>query len=256
MTDRTGDISTGGKVLMPEVVEEFPESILSPEETVLINETVSLINRTISAKALEAAVIIGDHILTRYFNDDIEAAISKDSNKPVSFSILCEHPELNVSRSKLGNMVKVAAQERFLGPINTSPEKFSYSHRLKLTRLPNDENKIEMVRECIGSDMTVRQLEYRVQLKTMALEAREDEAPEPDLAEKTFNALVASIDRLSAQADLLIFEPFTEYIGQMHPDTGEWLKNKIAALVDTLDAAETRCEVFLRKTDPRLQEGE
>ena len=107
MTDRTVDIPAGVRVQKPEVVEDVPESILSPEETTRINETVSLINRTISAKALEAALIIGGHILTRYFNDDIEAAISKDSNKPMSFNILCEHPELNVSRFKLANMVRV-----------------------------------------------------------------------------------------------------------------------------------------------------
>ena len=168
MTDRTEDIPTKGKVLLPEIVEDVPEPMLSPEETALVNDTVSLINRTISAKALEAALIIGDHILTNYFNNDIAAATSKDSNKPVSFNMLCEHLELNVSRAKLVNMVKVAAQERFLGTMTIALDDLSYSHRLKLTRLPNDENKIEMVRQCIDNDLTISQLEYRLQVKIMA----------------------------------------------------------------------------------------
>jgi hypothetical protein len=61
--------------------------------------------------------LIGNHILTNYFNDDIETAFSKDPVKPFSFNMLCQHPDLMISRYKLVDMVKVAAQERFFRAI-------------------------------------------------------------------------------------------------------------------------------------------
>jgi hypothetical protein len=71
MTDRTYDLPPG-KVPMPEVIDESFEPALPPETAALINDTISFINRTVSAKALEAALLIGDYILSNYFDDDIK----------------------------------------------------------------------------------------------------------------------------------------------------------------------------------------
>lgn len=141
MTDRTEDIPTGGIPLIPEVVDDVSTAPLTPEQTALINDTVSFINTTISVKALEAALSIGGHILKNFFNDDIDAALSQSPQKPISFNRLCDHPDLRISRYKLVSMVKVAAQERFFTLMDININTLSYTHRLKLTQLPNDEKR-------------------------------------------------------------------------------------------------------------------
>jgi hypothetical protein len=166
------DIPEGGTAIIPEVVEDPIEPVLSADDNVLITTTIAFINRTVSAKALETALLIGDYILTNYFNDDIETALSRDSNKPLSFTMLCDHPDLRVSRQQLVDMVKVAAQERFFRSIDFNCGDLQYTHRLKLTRLPNDPIKIDMLRECIDENLTTRQLGYRVRMQAMETEYR------------------------------------------------------------------------------------
>jgi hypothetical protein len=75
--DTPEDMPEDGTAIIPEVVEDPIEPVLSVDDNVLITTTIAFINRTISAKALETGLLIGDYILTNYFNDDIEAAFSK-----------------------------------------------------------------------------------------------------------------------------------------------------------------------------------
>jgi hypothetical protein len=105
MVDRSFEnsevISESSDVNIPGVVDEMPDPALLPENAALIDKTIFFINRTISGKALETAIVIGDQILVKYFNDDIDAAFSKDSAKPVSFTMLCDHPDLRVSCQRM-----------------------------------------------------------------------------------------------------------------------------------------------------------
>lgn len=97
MTERTHGMPPDGMPIIPEVAEDSSESTLLPEDAALIDETISFINRTISAKALEAALLIGNYVLGNFFDDDPDAAFSQNPYKPISFNRLCEDPELNVS---------------------------------------------------------------------------------------------------------------------------------------------------------------
>ena len=112
MTDQPVEFSDENPGMIPEVVDDAGPPFV-PEGTALIDENISYINRTVSAKALETALLIGDYILTYYFNDDINAAFSQNPYKSISFSMLCDHPDLIVSHQKLLDTVKVAAQERY-----------------------------------------------------------------------------------------------------------------------------------------------
>jgi hypothetical protein len=253
MTGRIDDIRAGN-ALVPEVIDGPFESVLTPEQTALFNDTIAFINRTISAKALEAALVIGDYILTNYFNDDPELAFSKESEKPISFSILCEHPALNVSRFKLANMVKVAAQERFFRSMDFTGSKLSYSHRLVLTRLPNDENKIDLARQCVAGNLTTRQFEYRVKKIAMALDSEDSGIPKPGPPEKAFNALLTSLDRITGQVASLNFASLIEFFEQLSPEIEELLQNKVMTLIDAMDAAGIKCEGLLRKFQSRKPE--
>jgi hypothetical protein len=245
MTDRFDDLPSG-KIPMPEVIDETYDSILTPEETAFFNDTIFFINATVSAKALEAALLIGNFILTNYFNDDPDLAFSKDSNKPISFNILCEHPELPVSRRKLIAMVKVAAQERYLQTINFNYSKLHYSHLERLALLPNDSLKIEIARECISENLNSRQLGYRIRKHIMEAAPPDNDVTAPDTEQKTVENLFSVLDQLTGKVASLSFDTLLQSFEHLSVETKESLQHKLMTLIDTMDAAETDCENVLR----------
>ncbi|PIP42302.1 MAG: hypothetical protein COX19_01490 [Desulfobacterales bacterium CG23_combo_of_CG06-09_8_20_14_all_51_8] len=73
----------------------------------LIEESVAFINRTIAEMVKTVFLKIGDHLLTRYFNDSVELASSKNRYKNRSYTELCRRPELSVTRRELGVMIRM-----------------------------------------------------------------------------------------------------------------------------------------------------
>jgi hypothetical protein len=70
--------------------------------------------------------------------DVIELPEHGDAGHAASFNALCNHPDLRISRYKLVDMLKLAAYERFLRLLDDDFTGLHYSHRLKLTALPNE----------------------------------------------------------------------------------------------------------------------
>jgi len=103
----------------PEVMAEpgTPAPVPALDEDAMIEESVQFINRTVAQMVFGASVIIGDHLLTRYFAGDIELAMSHAPNKSISFNRLCRRPHISLTSRMLGGMVRVAAQERYFQSI-------------------------------------------------------------------------------------------------------------------------------------------
>ena len=76
-------------VFVPKVMAEPGAPVPAQEENAMIEESVRFINQTVAEMVFGASVIIGEHLLTRYFAGDIALAMSKAHNKPVSFNRLC-----------------------------------------------------------------------------------------------------------------------------------------------------------------------
>jgi hypothetical protein len=109
-----------------------------------------------------ASIIIGEHLLTRYFGGDIELAMSKAHKKPVSYNRLCRRPDISLTRRMLGGMVRVAAQERYFQGIGLDAGTLHYTHKLLLTRLPNDGAKSELTVDCIREKLSKTKLTSRI----------------------------------------------------------------------------------------------
>ena len=54
----------------------------------LVDAAVVFINQTVAEKVFTGSLEIGAYLLKTFFNNDIELAASKDSNKPASYSAL------------------------------------------------------------------------------------------------------------------------------------------------------------------------
>lgn len=152
------------EVVVPETMAEpgAPAPVPTLDEDAMIEESVQFINRTVAQMVFGASIIIGDHLLTRYFGGDIDLAMSHAPNKPVSFNRLCRRPDISLTSRMLGGMVRVAAQERYFRSIGLDAGALHYTHKLLLTRLPNDGAKAELVFDCIRENLSKTKLNSRI----------------------------------------------------------------------------------------------
>ena len=243
-------------IMEPEMAAEGGD-VLSSEEVAAIHDTIAFINRTVSEKTLETALIVGNHVLSRYFNDDLEAAFSRTPYKSVSFGVLCDHPDLRLSKTHLIEMVRVAAQERFLMETELDMTPLNYTHRVKLIPLANDEIKVDMVRHCVAEDLTTRQLAYRVRrrnLETQLTPEGDMGEPETDPAVKAATDAAADLalrlDKTAGQVQGLDVEWFSPFINRLPAETAGMLESRLMSLIDDLDDAETRCRMLLEQLRP------
>ena len=140
---------------VPRESEALPASSVDPR---LIDDAVIFINSKVAETLFKGSIEIGEYLLTHFFNDDIELATAKNAHKSLSFNELCKRPDIAVSHSTLARMVRVAAQERFFKSKRIDTNRLSYSHRLELIKLENDDVKIELARQCIQLSLSHRQL--------------------------------------------------------------------------------------------------
>lgn len=141
----------------------------------LIDEAAAFIRATIAAMIENAALKIGDYLLTRFFDGDIELAISRNPYKNFSFTHLCRRPDLPLTRREMGLMVRMAAQERELIDRGVDTSLLLISHKRYLTQVPDGPAKWELVNQCIREKWPARKLEERI--REMKLEALVQENP-------------------------------------------------------------------------------
>jgi len=134
-----------------------PENVFgSPLFDMHVEASVKFINDKVAETVFRGSIEIGEYVLKYFFNDDIELASSQDPTKSASYNALCIHPDLAVSRQTLSNMVRVAAQERFLIANNVDVDKLGYRHRVELLKVENNDIKTDLARKCIEMSLTVR----------------------------------------------------------------------------------------------------
>lgn len=134
----------------------------APDDT-MIFEAVRFINDKVAVHVFNGSLEIGQYVLERFFNNDITLAGARNVHKPVSYSRLCQHPDLSVARTTLMNMVKTAAQEQFLMAGGIAVDRLNYSQKVYLTRLENNAEKLALATACIDEGWTTRELKQRIQ---------------------------------------------------------------------------------------------
>jgi hypothetical protein len=132
------------------------------DETKIIDDAVVFINETAKKTIYDGSLKIGNHILEHFFNNDIKLASSRNPKKQTSFYKLCEREDLTVHSSRLGLMVRVASQERYLSDNTVDLTQLSYTHKTFLVKLENDIGKLDIAKKCIDGNWTTRELEKQI----------------------------------------------------------------------------------------------
>lgn len=126
----------------------------------LVDEAVAWIRNTAFESIRKTSVEVGDYILKKFFDDDIELARSKNPYKNASFRALadrCGTTDFPVSKTWLNNAVGVAIMTRQL-PSTKSAFK-ALAPALQETLLPlKDPERVEKVaQKVVEGEYTVRQ---------------------------------------------------------------------------------------------------
>jgi hypothetical protein len=168
------------EILIPEVMDDA-EGGAAPVEAdepppqnlpdyALVEEAVAFISQTIEEMGKTVFLKVGDYLLTRFFNDNVLLASSKNRYKSMSYTELCRHTDLPVTRRQLGVMIRMAAQERYLILTHVEVSRLCHIKKSYLIQLPDGDEKYVLAQKCIQENWTSRQLYARIrQLKQGAL---------------------------------------------------------------------------------------
>ena len=153
------------KALTPKVLTEEEKKLLLTDAQ--ISKAVKEINDMVAKDVLSTAIKVGNHVIKTFFNNDIQEAMSKDPQKAVSYRDLQRNKELNISFNHLSLMVRIAAQEK-LFPEKLEEKKLkllSYSHRVELLQVDEENKKIALAKKCVDDKLSVRDLRDEIRGK-------------------------------------------------------------------------------------------
>lgn len=117
----------------------------------------------IAVKTVETGLeSMGELCLRVVFKYNLDAASSRNSRKKESFSEICDHPDLLVDPRRLGEAVKAAALSHVLQERGLELNNLSFTHKLHLSRIPNQEQRIALAVEVNEKGYSVAQLKVLI----------------------------------------------------------------------------------------------
>ena len=210
----------------------------------LIERTVTFIKDKVSTALVTTAIEIGDFLLENFFENNIDLATSKNPKKSMSYRKLCLHPQLPLQPTTLSEMVRIAAQERFLTQNGVSTDSLLYTHRLYLAKLPNDEDKLQYVNRIIENSMSGRAVKSLVRDRKSSLLGKSFSVPEIDM------------DRLTELfLELKKVPDSTRRLNKIDKDEAERILNTANLAMKSLNEVRTFLSELRRKMDQIIRFG-
>ena len=223
------------EVLIPEVIDDA-EGGAAPVEAdepppqnlpdyALVEEAVAFISQTIEEMGKTVFLKVGDYLLTRFFNDNVLLASSKNRYKSMSYTELCRHTDLPVTRRQLGVMIRMAAQERYLILTHVEVSRLCHIKKSYLIQLPDGDEKYALAQKCIQENWTSRELYARIR------QMKQGTIPEIGPNEKIVNDYKQTMRRMlskTAVPELLrsperLYRLERETLLQLKADAAGWM---------------------------------
>ncbi|MEW6141191.1 MAG: hypothetical protein AB1733_23450 [Thermodesulfobacteriota bacterium] len=123
----------------------------------LISEAVNFINEKANEFVYRGYEEIGIFLLERFFENNVEKASSRNPRKPAAYRKLCQREDLAIHPSRLGVMVRVAAQEKFFASQDLNTSRLSYTHKAELVKIPDGPEKTRLVKKLLEKSLSTRQ---------------------------------------------------------------------------------------------------
>ncbi len=148
----------------------------------LVEEAVKFINETVRETLYKGYLEIGKYLFDKFYDGDMERVRSRNPKKKASLRKLKVHHRLPVHPSTLHDMVRVVAQEHFFAENKVDTYQLTYTHKCELVKLPDNEDKIQLVQMIISESMSTRQLTHVILEKRRVLFGSHPGEPELMLA--------------------------------------------------------------------------
>ena len=128
----------------------------------LVTAAVKKINGIAQESIYNGMIEIGKYVLKTFFNNNMDAVKSKNPHKINSFKALKKHSDLQLHPNTLLQAVKVANQEKYFSDKKVNIKGLSYTHKAILTPLENNNQKVELIKDCLDNKMTTKILRNKV----------------------------------------------------------------------------------------------
>ncbi len=126
-------------------------------EDPLITEAVNFINEKANEFVYRGYEEIGKFLLEKFFDNDVERASSRNPRKPEAYRRLCQREDLAIHPSRLGVMVRVAAQEKFFASHHLNTDQLSYTHKAELVKIPDGSEKTKLFKKLLERSISTRE---------------------------------------------------------------------------------------------------
>ena len=201
-----------------------------------IDQAVEHINEIANKTTYSGMMEIGQYVLEKFFDNDIEKASSRNPRKPESYKKLTEREDLVVPLSSLSIAVRVAGQEKFLEDKKINIDKLTYTHKAELVRMGNDIKKTSLVKKCIEENWTTRKLSEEVR-KKIKKEDSETELP-GRVNIRYLESMAKQIDKYSLVSD-------SDTLKKMNKKSREKIKEKARVAMEKMQMKISECEDIL-----------
>ena len=126
-------------------------------EDPLITQAVNFINEKANEFVYRGYEEIGNFLLEKFFDNDLERASSRNPRKPEAYRKLCQREDLAIHPSRLGVMVRVAAQEKFFASRKLNTDRLSYTQKAELVKIPDGSEKTKLVKKLLEKSISTRE---------------------------------------------------------------------------------------------------
>ncbi len=189
-----------------DTVELLPIDPFSPE----IEETVRWINDKIDLSIHATCVEIGEYLLERFFDGDIERFRSHDPRKHASMRALkarCDAADIPLSLTTLFNYIGLAIQGRAMAAHRDVYARLGHTHKILLLPIRSPEIKAQLAEAAVAQGLTTRQFKAQVD------RARREETQESARGRPIKNPILYTLEHLERALDARTIE--TEHYDEL-----------------------------------------
>ncbi|MGO9021406.1 MAG: hypothetical protein ACLQVJ_23965 [Syntrophobacteraceae bacterium] len=212
-----------------------------PVDDKLVEEAVKFINETAKETIYRGYLKIGKYLFEKFYDGDIERVRSRNPKKKGSLRKLMSE-DLPVHISTLHNAIRVTAQEYFFAEHNVDTSQVTYTHLCELVKLPDNDEKIQLLQRLIGEKMSTRQLATDIhKIRTRSIEPPTGE-PEVILAP---SQLIKDLKGLFDPKMTKRLDMKPEEVKTLEAEQRIELKGKVAETLTKLQEVARACKKIL-----------
>ncbi|MBI5249607.1 MAG: ankyrin repeat domain-containing protein [Desulfomonile tiedjei] len=138
----------------------------APKPKPTVSQMVATVKTFLVTYVIMGLEAIGDYLLENVFDGNYKKALSKDPYKGTSLSDIADHKDMPLSRQRLGECVRVAAETQELKSFGLESDFLTYYHKLEISRVKSPEERLKLAQEANGKALTVREVRDRVRKLT------------------------------------------------------------------------------------------